>query len=225
MNFTLVALVILAGVLLILFVCAINVGRKYNKTDWQHRGLNILDGLNAWLCQKYHRLPKDFIELPDSGPALIVCNHISGLDPLLLIAATKRPLRFMIAQEEYDRWWLKWLLKGVGCIPVKREKNPTKAFNECLTALENDQIVVVFPQGGIVTEFNGKPLKKGAFVLAKLAQVPLICFRLDGVKGEGFTLIALFMRSNAQVSKNVNTYEVTDESIGDVMNDVKRYIQ
>ena len=201
----------------------INIGRKYNKTDWGHAGLNILDGINTWLCRNYHRQSDRLIELPVSGSAIIVSNHVSGLDPLLLIAATNRPLRFMIAQEEYDRWWLKWLLVRVGCIPVKRDKNPTKAFNECLSALADDQIVVVFPQGGIVTKADSKPLKKGAFVLARLADVPIICFRINGVKAEGFTLLAPFVRSNVRLTKSKEIYFVSKENIELVMSAVKNY--
>ena len=223
MNYTLILAV--AVIVTTVYLCAKNIGKKYNKTDWQHKSLNILDGINTWLCRKYHRLPDKLIEIPENGPALIVSNHISGLDPLLLIAATRRPLRFMIAQEEYDRWWLKWLLKRVGCIPVKRDKNPKRAFNECLAALEDGQIVVVFPHGGIVTGENTKPLKKGAFVLAKLAQVPLVCLRIDGVKGQGFTMIAPFIRSNVRISKNKNTYQVTDESMDKIISEVNQYIK
>ena len=217
------------GVTIIIgFVCTytlIRVGKKHNKTNWQHKWLNILDGINTWLCRNYHGLPDELIDIPETGPVLMVSNHVSGLDPLLLIAATNRPLRFMIAQEEFDRWWLKWLLTRVGCIPVKRDKNPTRAFTRCLNALENNQVVVVFPQGGIVAEPNFKALKKGAFVLAKITGVPLSCVRIDGVKARGFTLLALFVKSKVKITKHINIYQVTDKNMNKVMEDVNRSFQ
>lgn len=201
-------------------VLLIRLGKKHNKTDWGHAALNVLDGINAWFCRSYHRLPDRLLELPEHGPALLVSNHVSGLDPIIMIAATNRPLRFMIAQEEFDRWWLKWLLARMGCIPVKRDKNPRKAFRESLAALDSDEILAVFPQGAIVTDAESRPLKKGAFVLARLARVPLICIRINGVRGRGLTLLAPFIRSNVTLSRHPETYLVTDENMAASMNDM-----
>ncbi len=205
------------------FVWSFQIGKQYNKTDWGHKGLNILDGINRWLCLKYHRLPGRFLELPESGPAILVSNHVSGLDPLLLIAATTRPLRFMIAQEEYDRWWLRWLLKRVGCIPVKRDKNPKKALNNSITALEKGEILVVFPQGEIMAENSDKPLKKGAFVLAEMAGVPVFSVRIEGVKAKGFTILAVFVCSKARITQSQNIHLISDDNIEQVATDIRQF--
>lgn len=93
------------------------------------------------------------------------------------------------------------MLVRVGCIPVKRDKNKTKAFNESVAALKNNQVLVVFSQGGIVSDASPKMLKKGAFVLARFSQVPLLCLRIEGVYARGFTLLAPFFRSNINLSK------------------------
>jgi len=74
-----------------------------------------------------------------------VSNHVSGLDPLLLIAATRRPLRFVIAREEYERWGLRWLLHAVGCIPIARGRNPRSALSAARAALEAGEVVALFP--------------------------------------------------------------------------------
>ena len=204
------AIIIIAVVLLLYLI---QIGKEHNKTDWGSSGLNVLDGINRWFCLKYHRLPPNMIALPESGPAILVSNHISGLDPLLLIAATTRPLRFMIAQEEYDRWWLRWLFKKIGCIPVKRDKNPKKALNHSIAALEKGEILGVFPQGGIVINDDGKPLKKGAFVLAEIANVPIYSVRIDGVKAKGFTILAVFIRSTIQLVQSNEILYINDLNI------------
>lgn len=98
-----------------------------NKADWGGKWLNRLDGLNRIFCRKFHRLRHAKLHLPAKGGALLASNHVSGLDPLLLIAASRRPLRFMIAREQYDRWWLRWLFRAIGCIPVERSRNPRAA--------------------------------------------------------------------------------------------------
>src|SRR5688500_11612253 len=95
---------------------------RANKADWGNKWLNRLDGLNRIFCRRFHRLRHGKLSLPEEGGALLASNHVSGLVPLLLIAASRRPLRFMIAREEYERWWLKWLLRAVGCIPVERSR-------------------------------------------------------------------------------------------------------
>ena len=98
-----------------------------NVADWGNRWINRLDGLNRLFCRHFHRLGRQNIPLPAHGGVLVVSNHVSGLDPLLLIAASPRPLRFLIAREEYGRWWLTWLFRASGCIPVERSRNPRAA--------------------------------------------------------------------------------------------------
>ena len=107
-----------------------------NGADWGGRWLNRLDGLNRIFCRRFHRLVSEPLNLPASGGALVASNHVSGLDPLLLIAASPRPLRFVIAREEYDRWWLRWLLRAVGCIPVERTRHTRGAFEAARKALK-----------------------------------------------------------------------------------------
>ena len=117
------------------------------QTDWGNIWLNYLDGLNRLFCKYYHRLQYTLIDLPAEGPALVVANHLSGLDGFLLIAASRRPLRFMIAREQYERFGLAWLFKSIGCIPVDRSHRPEKGLRAALRALENGEVVVLFPQG------------------------------------------------------------------------------
>lgn len=200
-------------------------GNKYSNADWGHPALNVLAGINVWFCQAFHRLPDQPIRLPESGPFILLSNHISGLDPLLLLAASNRPLRFLIAQEEYDRWWLKWLLKLMGCIPVRRDRNPRKALSQSLAALERGEVLVVFPQGGIVTDVNDSTLKQGAFLLARLSGAPVTAVRVEGVKGRGLTIMAVFMRSTSRIIQQSDIYHVTSENLSQVMAGAKVFLE
>lgn len=171
-----------------------------NEVDWGARWLNRIDGLIRAFCRRFHRLPIDAIPLPDHGAAILVSNHVSGLDALVLIAASKRPLRFLIAREEYERPGLHWILRAAGCIPVDRTKQPERAYRQALRALAAGEVVAVFPHGGIRWPIHPHtPLKAGAVQLAQRSKSLIYPAHIAGVKGKGRNLSALFMRSKLRV--------------------------
>lgn len=170
------------------------------RDHWGSRGFYRLDGFNRLFCSRYHRLRHDPIPLPKSGGAVLVANHISGLDPLLLGAATDRPLHFLVAREQYGRFGTRWFFRGTHCIPVDRSTRPARAFRSALAALARGEVVAVFPQGGIAIGDEQKPLKGGALRMAQLAGVPLVPVYIDGVAGRGKVTGALFPRSRATIT-------------------------
>jgi 1-acyl-sn-glycerol-3-phosphate acyltransferase len=128
----------------------------------------------------------------------VASNHVSGLDPLLLIAASPRPLRFLIAREEYDRWWLRWLFRRIGCIPVERTRNTRSAFEAARKALKRGEVVALFPHGRIHLDHHEPiPLKRGIALLSSLTGVPIHPVRIEGVRAQGMTVTAVFVPSRA----------------------------
>ncbi len=171
-----------------------------NIADWGGIWLNRLDGLNRIFCHRFHRLRHEPLHLPKEGGALVVSNHVSGLDPLLLFAASPRPLRFLIAREQYERWWLKWLFKAGGCIPVERVTNPRAALYAAREQLLAGEVVALFPHGRIHLDHHPhRPLKRGVTVLARLARVPICPVRIEGVRGQGLTVAAVLVRSRVRL--------------------------
>lgn len=171
-----------------------------NEVDWGRPWMNRLDGLNRLLCWRYHRLQADCIELPQEGPAILTANHISGLDPLLLIAASPRPLRFIIAAEQYHRFGLTWLFRAVGCIPVDRQGRPERAFRAALKALADGEVIALFPHGTIHLDSDPpRRLKPGAVRLAQLANCPITPVRLAGVKAQGRIFLPVVLRGHAKI--------------------------
>ena len=172
-----------------------------NQVDWGGKWVNRIDGFSRLLSYRYHRLEFDPIPLPESGPAVVVANHISGLDPLLLVAAVQRPLRFLIAREEYERFGLTWLFRRAGCIPVDRDKRPERAMRQAMEALERGEVVALFPHGGIVDPTSAsKKIKGGAVRLAHNQGCKIYPAHIDGIKGVGHTLLALPLRSRARIT-------------------------
>ena len=168
--------------------------------DWGRPWLNRLDGLNRIFCRRFHRLHGDHVPIPQTGPALVVANHVSGLDPLLMIAASPRPLRFLIAREQYDRWWLRWLFDAIGCIPVTRRAAAPRALAHARAALERGEVVALFPHGRMHLDHEPPiPLKPGVVYLAAQTGAPIVALRLDGIRGQGLTVPAVLLRSRARL--------------------------
>ena len=187
-------------VFLILSFLLVKWSRAENVVDWGSPWVNTVDGLIRIFCRLYHRQEKAFLSLPETGSAIVVANHISGLDPFLLIAASKRPLRFLIAREEYERFGLTWLFKAAGCIPVDRKKNPADAMREALSVLDRGEVVALFPHGGIQWPTHEEnTIKGGAVRLSQLKHCDLYPVFIHGVRISGTTFFALFGRSRIEL--------------------------
>lgn len=181
--------------------------RRANRVDWEHGWVNLLDGLNRLFCYRYHRLNRIGLRLPKSGPAIVVANHVSGLDPLLLVASARRPLRFIIAREEYQRFGLTWLFRAIGCIPVDREKRPEQALREALRCLRNGEVVALFPHGRIHLDSDPpRRIKAGAIRLSQITGAPIYPHRITGIRGAGGVLGGVLLRSRARITAGSAIY-------------------
>ncbi len=198
---TAITFMVLAAVIILLawlWFWLLRLCEAANGADWGNRWLNRLDGLNRIFCRRFHRLVHEPLNLPATGGALVASNHVSGLDPLLLIAASPRPLRFLIAREQYDRWWLRWLFRAVGCIPVERARNPRSALEAARKALKHGEVVALFPHGRIhLDHHEPAPLKRGIALLASLTGVAIHPVRIEGIRAQGMTVTAVFVPSRA----------------------------
>jgi len=195
---------ITVAILIIGFIWLLRKGLKITlaaqQTDWGKTGLNYLDGLNRLFCKHYHRLQYTPIELPSQGAAIVVANHLSGLDPLLLVAVTRRPLRFLIAREQYERFGLKWLFQAIGCIPVDRGSRPEIALRAALRALEAGEVIALFPQGTFVLPGESQKIKKGSLWLAEHTNSPIYPAYISGISGMGYIFLSLLWRSHAVIA-------------------------
>ncbi len=199
------------GLFLLGFVWLWRASGKACEIDWEHGWMRRLDGFNRLLCRHYHRLHGDRIELPAEGPAILVANHISGLDPLLMFAASRRKLRFIIASEQYYRFGLQWLFRAVGCIPVDRRGRPERAFRDALRALKDGEVVALFPHGKIHLDTDPpRRLKPGAVRLAQLADCPITPVRIGGVRAQGHIFLPVFLPARARI-ENFSNLQCQDQ--------------
>jgi 1-acyl-sn-glycerol-3-phosphate acyltransferase len=177
------------------------IGILNAEADWGGSSVNWLDGWTRLICRYIQRLPEQKIALPETGPAIVVANHVSGVDPLLLISASKRPLRFLIAREEYERPIVRWVFKKAGCIPVDRTGRPEQALRQALRALQQGEIIALFPHGKIHLDSDPpRKIKGGVGRLASWSSAPVFPVRIDGVSAQGKVFTAPFVPSRVQLT-------------------------
>lgn len=111
--------------------------------------------------------------LPSSGPVILVSNHASFTDPMVLFATANRPIRFLMAREYYARSSLRWLFRLAGSIPVSRGHIEVSAIRAMLHVLARGEVLGVFPEGGI-EEYRKEEGYRGVGYLALKTGAPVI---------------------------------------------------
>ena len=188
------------GLLVLFFSWLFRKADAANIADWGSKWQNRIDGLNRLFLRNYHKCHIDPVSLPEQGPALVVANHISGLDPMMMIAACQRPVHFIIASEQYYRFGLNWLFRLGGCIPVDRSSRDDSAFRAALQALHEGKVIGLFPEGGMHRLGKGpKRLKRGVARLAKLSGSPVYPMHVSGVSLPGHVLPAVIWPNRARL--------------------------
>ncbi|HSH17427.1 MAG TPA: MFS transporter, partial [Verrucomicrobiae bacterium] len=128
--------------------------------------------------------------IPDKGGALFVCNHVSFVDALLLIASTDRHVRFMMYTEFYDRPYLKPFARILGVIPIPSEQRPremVQALETASQAIRDGHVVCLFAEGHITRIGQLLPFRRGIERIMKNVEAPIVPVALDGVWGSIFS--------------------------------------
>lgn len=110
----------------------------------------LLDRMNHLICRHMYRLARPVSPpLPKEGPVIVVANHVSYSDPMVLAATAGRGIRFLMAREIYEHSRLRWVFDIIGNIPVSRGARDIAAVRTVLAALEKGEVIGIFPEGGI----------------------------------------------------------------------------
>lgn len=118
--------------------------------------------------------------VPPQGGALLLSNHQSHLDPMLIAVACDRPLSFVARQTLFRFSPFRWLIKSLDAIPIDREGSGLGGLKETLRRLRRDEAVLLFPEGTRSDDGEVAPLKPGFCALAKRAGVPLVPVAVEG---------------------------------------------
>ena len=123
--------------------------------------------------------------VPDEGPALVVCNHVSYTDPLVLMGAIPRPTRFVMYWKIFNTPGLSWVFRTARAIPIAGAKENVElmeaAFAEVDRALADGEIVGIFPEGKLTTDGEIAQFKAGVERILKTRPVPVVPMALRGM--------------------------------------------
>jgi acyl-[acyl-carrier-protein]-phospholipid O-acyltransferase / long-chain-fatty-acid--[acyl-carrier-protein] ligase len=128
--------------------------------------------------------------VPARGGALLVPNHVSMADAVLLIASIDRPVRFLMFKGSYEHPLVKPFAKILGVIPISSDQGPREmihSLREATRALQNGELVCIFPEGQMTRIGQMMPFRRGMERIMKGVDVPIIPVNLDGVWGSIFS--------------------------------------
>lgn len=137
-------------------------------------------------------------QIPSTGPAVLVANHVSFVDAVLLMAASPRPIRFIMDHRIFQVPVLGWLFRLAKCIPVASHKDDPatyqRAFDTAGQVLREGDLLGIFPEGGITRDGQLQPFKGGVMKILEQARadgidVPVVPMALTHLWGSYFSRI------------------------------------
>jgi 1-acyl-sn-glycerol-3-phosphate acyltransferase len=147
----------------------------------------------VWLLvHSVYRLEKSGLErIPDEGPALIVANHVSFVDALVIAAACRRPVRFVMDHRIFKTPVLSFVFRTGKAIPIASAKEDAammeRAFAEVAAALRAGDVVCIFPEGKLTDTGDINPFRPGVKRILEETPVPVVPIALRGLWGSFFS--------------------------------------
>jgi 1-acyl-sn-glycerol-3-phosphate acyltransferase len=147
----------------------------------------------AWmLIHTIHRVHAiETQRIPEEGPAVLVCNHVSYVDAIVIMAASPRPIRFVMGHRIFRIPFLSWIFRTAKAIPIASAKEDPwlmeKSFVDIAQALHEGELVCIFPEGELTSNGDINPFKAGIQKIIARTPVPVIPMALRGLWGSMLT--------------------------------------
>ncbi|WP_194789422.1 MFS transporter [Pseudomonas sp. UFMG81] len=146
-----------------------------------------------WLLSHsmYRVQHRELERIPDEGAALLVCNHVSFVDALLIGGAIRRPIRFVMYYKIYNLPVLNFIFRTAGTIPIagrgEDEAIYERAFARIKQYLAEGELVCIFPEGKLSADGEIDVFKGGVSRILQETPVPVIPLALQGLWGSFFS--------------------------------------
>ncbi len=154
----------------------------------------VLRGIVKTFGRTIYRLNiRGIKNLPKEGGALLVANHTSYMDFVLVVSSMNRDVRFVMNADVFKKPGLRWLLQGLNCIPISPRggNNDFDEFNRTVTEQVNSgNVVMIFAEGTVTRTGQLLEFKKGVEHLSGMIETPLIPIHFHNVQGSPFTFQA-----------------------------------
>jgi 1-acyl-sn-glycerol-3-phosphate acyltransferase len=141
----------------------------------------------AWLLvHVVYRLDKQGLErIPETGPALLISNHVGFADAIVIAAACRRPIRFIMESSIFEIPVLSAIFRGMKAIPVAPAKEQPEVYERAFTTvareLSRGQLVCIFPEGRLTGDGEIAPFRPGMLRILKETPVPVVPMALSGL--------------------------------------------
>ncbi|MFK8011921.1 MAG: MFS transporter [Marinicellaceae bacterium] len=183
----------------------------------------------------YRIKPSGTENIPDEGPALLACNHISFIDPMILGGFIRRPIRFVTYYKIYNIPVMHWIFRAAKTIPIAGYKEDPemyeKAFAEVKKALAEGDLVCIFPEGGLTPDGTIQEFKGGLERIIEETPVPVIPMALNNLWGSLFSrrdkkLVnrrprKFMAKINLNVGKPIKPEKVSKQMLHEIISDLK----
>jgi 1-acyl-sn-glycerol-3-phosphate acyltransferase len=183
----------------------------------------------AWLLiHTFYRVDKEGLEhVPDEGPCILVCNHVSYVDAVVIAACVRRPIRFVMDHRIFRLPLLSFIFRTMRTIPIASAKEDaamkTRAFAEAADALRAGEIVGIFPEGSLTASGELNAFRPGVQQMLATTPVPVVPMALRGLWGSFFSrscegramrrLRGVYSRIALAVGAPLPPHEVTPERL------------
>lgn len=129
--------------------------------------------------------------IPEKGPVVVVCNHVSFMDALVVIGSCRRPIRFVMDHEIFKMPVLNFVFRTAGAVPIApAREDPAileQAYDQVACYLEAGEMVGIFPEGRLTGDGEIGPFKTGIERIIQRTPAPVVPMALRGLWGSFFS--------------------------------------
>jgi 1-acyl-sn-glycerol-3-phosphate acyltransferase len=152
----------------------------------------LLRFLSWILVHSIYRLRVQGLEnIPATGPALLTCNHVSFVDPIVISAACRRPVRFIMDASIFRTPVINLVFRGMKAIPVAPQKKDPEVYERAFEVVRQElaagELVCIFPEGRLTIDGDIAPFRAGMMRILEETPVPVVPLAVSGLWGSMFS--------------------------------------